>query len=225
MPSRSEILTRIRQAQASAYLPATTPETPPPPVPPPFAAPLDEVFAEALIAVQGEVTRLKSRESARDWLLTEFKNKGVQKILGWEPDSLPIPDLANFLRNHGIQLIPSRLTEPDRQTSLTKLEPITVGLSGVDAALARTGSIVLHAKAEQGRLASLLPTVHYALLPRDRIYPDLAAWLAAPGTTERIRQSSNTVVITGPSRSADIAQTLTLGAHGPKTLHVLLIPA
>lgn len=225
MPSRTEILTRIRHALADAYLPDTTSETPAPPSPPPFDAPLADVFEQALRGVQGQVTRVENSNEAREWLLSEFKKQGVQKVLGWDSASLPAPDLTTFFQAHGIELVPARLSASQRRPSLAALADIPVGLTGVDAALARTGSLVLYASSEQGRLASLLPPLHYALLPASRLYPDLAAWLATPEAAEHIRHSSNTVIITGPSRSADIAQTLTLGAHGPKALHVLLIGA
>ncbi|NOZ48641.1 MAG: hypothetical protein GXP37_01175 [Chloroflexi bacterium] len=223
MTSRTKILSRIRHALADAYLPDAAATIPPPPSPPPFAAALIDVFEQALIAVQGQVTRVENQEAARDWLVNEFQKQGVQKILGWNFTQLPVANLAASLQALGIELIPARLSTATRQADLAALADIPVGLTGADAGLARTGSIVLYASNEQGRLASLLPEVHYALLPADRIYADLAAWLAVPGVGERARHSSNTVIITGPSRSADIAQTLTLGAHGPKRLHVLLI--
>lgn len=223
MTSRTKILTRIRHALADAYLPDAAATIPPSPPPPPFAAALIDVFEQALIAVQGQVTRVENQEAARNWLVNEFQKQGVQKILGWNFTQLPVANLAASLQALGIELIPARLSTSTRQADLAALADIEVGLTGVDAALARTGSLVLHASDAQGRLASLLPPIHYALLPARRIYPDLATWLAVAGTTEHIHHSSNTVIITGPSRSADIAQTLTLGAHGPKRLHVLLI--
>ena len=106
---------------------------------------------------------------------------------------------------------------------MAALASLPVGLTGAAAGLARTGSIVLYGDRGHGRFASLLPPVHYAILRNSQLYPDLADWLASPAAAYAIPHSSNTVIITGPSRSADIAQTLTLGAHGPKELHVILI--
>ena len=178
---------------------------------------------QAPAAGQGDLHPVQSAAAALDFLLAEFPARGIHPLLCWDPRQLAIPGLAQAYRAHGIELIPSRVPDPDRQADFQRLEPLPLGLTAADAALARTGSIILHADRDQGRLASLLPPVHYALLPTGRIYPDLAAWLAAPGVADRIAASSNTIIITGPSRTADIAQTLTLGAHGPKEVHVILI--
>ncbi|RME83505.1 MAG: lactate utilization protein, partial [Caldilineae bacterium] len=148
---------------------------------------------------------------------------GAPRVLSWDPEALQLPGLAETLAAAGIQLVPSRLGDPDRRQALAALESIPVGLTAAAAGLARTGSIVLHAHRGQGRLASLLPPIHFALLHVSQLYPDIAAWLAAAGTGQRIAEHSNTVIITGPSRSADIAQTLTLGAHGPRRVHVILV--
>jgi L-lactate dehydrogenase complex protein LldG len=103
------------------------------------------------------------------------------------------------------------------------MRPLLVGVTGAAAGLARTGSIVLHGDASHGRLASLIPDIPIALLPVHQRYADIAGWIATDEAAEQIVASSNTVIITGPSRTADIAQTLTLGAHGPRELHVLLL--
>lgn len=218
--SRTAILDRIRSALPQAYLPTLDAAKPDSPA---FDEPLADVFTRALAAVQGTVQRVESEEAARDWLVSEFTTRGLAQILCWEPAQLPLPGLAEALLARGISLIPSRLTGPDRKTALDRLGQIEVGLTGAAAGLARTGSLVLHAAAARGRLASLMPAVHYAILRADQLYPDLAAWLATSDAASDIAASSNTVIITGPSRSADIAQTLTLGAHGPKELHVVLI--
>ncbi|NOX63776.1 MAG: hypothetical protein GXP42_17765 [Chloroflexi bacterium] len=225
---RSLILDRVREALKRAYTPEAMDAIPAPPAPPPFTQPLADVFARALEAVQGRCHRFESPENARDFFLAEMARRGASRLLCWEPAALPIPDLAHALRARGIELVSAHSpgyerASTDRKAHLQELAQIGIGLTGVAAGLARTGSLVLHADRSRGRLASLLPTIHYAILYEDQIFPDLAAWLAAAGTAARIANSSNTVIITGPSRSADIGQTLTLGAHGPKEVIVLLI--
>ena len=221
--SRTEILTRIRQSLPKAYLPGASDETPAPPAPPDFAEPLADVFTRALEAVQGVVHRVGNQQAALDWLVAEFRTRGVTQVLSWESIDWLLPDCKDTLAAAGIDLIPSVFSGPDRKADLERLEAVAVGLTGAAAGLARTGSIVFHADSYHGRLASLLPPVHYAVLYADQLYPDLAAWLSSASAGPAIVASSNTVIITGPSRSADIAQTLTLGAHGPKELHVVLV--
>ncbi len=92
----------------------------------------------------------------------------------------------------------------------------SVGVTGVRYALADTGTLVVTSDA--GRLASLLPRVHVALVALDQLRPSLAEALAEVGELP-----SAWVQITGPSRSADIEGTLTVGVHGPAALHVILI--
>jgi L-lactate dehydrogenase complex protein LldG len=71
------------------------------------------------------------------------------------------------------------------------------------------------------RLASLLPPVHVALVSKRALYPTMAAFFSAHPNI--VREGSNLVFITGPSRTADIEQTLTLGVHGPRQVHVVLV--
>ncbi len=221
--SRTEILTRIRQSLPKAYLPDADGDTSLVPSPPDFTEPLADVFTRALEAVQGVVHLVENQNEARDLLVAEFRTRGVSQVLGWESLDWLVPDLKETLNAAGVELISSILADSDRKADLLRLEPVPVGLTGASAGLARTGSIIFHADSYHGRLASLLPPVHYAVLCADQLYPDLAAWLSTAGVGSTIADSSNTVIITGPSRTADIAQTLTLGAHGPKELHVVLV--
>lgn len=221
--ARTEILSRIRQSLPKAYLPDANGDIALPPRPPDFGEPLMDVFIRALEAVQGIIHPVGNQQAARDLLLAEFRTRGVSQVLSWESIDWLLPECKDTLAAAGIELIPSVLSGPDRKADLERLEAVEVGLTGAAAGLARTGSIVLHADNYHGRLASLLPPVHYALLYADQIYPDLAAWLSTTSAGPAIVGSSNTVIITGPSRTADIAQTLTLGAHGPKELHVVLV--
>ncbi len=221
--SRTEILARIRRAHQQALLPDVTGRTPAPPQPPPYERPLVDVFAERLAAVQGVPHRVADVDEAADLIASICRQQGQKQALGWEPEALPLPNLAAALAARGVNLVASSL-DGERKQALADVSSLLVGVTGAAAGLARTGSLVLHANRQHGRLASLIPDIHIALLPIGSIYADIAQWIAETQTAQNIASSSNTVIITGPSRTADIAQTLTLGAHGPRELHVLLTP-
>ena len=86
--------------------------------------------------------------------------------------------------------------------------------------LAATGSVVLASSPEEPRARSLLPEVHVTLLDEDRILPGLVELFATLGDD----LPSALAIVTGPSRSADIEQTLAVGVHGPGEVHVVLLP-
>ena len=87
--------------------------------------------------------------------------------------------------------------------------------------LAETGSVVLAASPDEPRARSLLPEVHVTRLREDRILPGLDELFAAVGGS----LPSALAIVSGPSRSADIEQRLTVGVHGPREVHVVLLPA
>jgi L-lactate dehydrogenase complex protein LldG len=86
--------------------------------------------------------------------------------------------------------------------------------------LADTGSVVLASGPEEPRARSLLPEVHISLLTEERILPGLEELFASLGRD----LPSSLAIVTGPSRSADIEQSLTVGVHGPGEVHVVLLP-
>lgn len=137
---------------------------------------------------------------------------GDETISCWEPDLIPLNGLEEALQRAGI----GRVGED---------ASVRVGLTGVDAALAATGSLVLSSGKGRFRTASLLPPIHVAVLSSAQIMPDLEHWWAEQRATglDLMRQSSNIVVITGPSRTADIAMQLVMGMHGPRELHIILL--
>jgi L-lactate dehydrogenase complex protein LldG len=93
------------------------------------------------------------------------------------------------------------------------------GVSEALYGLADTGSVVLAASPEEPRSRSLLPFVHVSLLREERILPGLEELFDAVGAD----LPSALAIVTGPSRSADIEQTLVVGVHGPGEVHVVLV--
>ena len=92
------------------------------------------------------------------------------------------------------------------------------GVSRAAYALADTGSVVLLASPEEPRAASLLPEVHVTLVSEDVILSGLDELFLAVGDD----LPSSLAIVTGPSRSADIEQLLTVGVHGPGEVHVVI---
>ncbi|WP_137820317.1 lactate utilization protein C [Pseudomonas sp. 2FG] len=94
-------------------------------------------------------------------------------------------------------------------------------LTGTLGAIAATGSLILWPSREEPRLMSLVPPVHFALLKASEVYDNLyevlhqQQWAAGMPT--------NALLISGPSKTADIEQVLAYGAHGPKDLVVLIL--
>jgi L-lactate dehydrogenase complex protein LldG len=94
-----------------------------------------------------------------------------------------------------------------------------LGLTGSVAGIAATGSVVLDASVAGSRAAGLLPRVHVCVLREDQVVAtpaDVLHRLSAGAP-------SSLVLVGGPSRTGDVEQILTLGVHGPRHVHILLV--
>jgi L-lactate dehydrogenase complex protein LldG len=248
MTTRDEILNRIRVILSRPDLPF------PPADAPPLAA--DERmavtsaegderelalrFGAELARLYGTYEVLDSAVEARLALvnrLTEWEEEGQaarkgpslstgqeRMVLTWHPDQLPVPGLAEMMEDVGWRLVtPTNLATPESREAVRF---IRFGLTGVEAAFAATGSMLLPSAPGQSRVASLLPLRHVALIPFSRLHPTVEAWLAlrreAGDLAAQLRGRAAWHMITGPSKSGDIEMNLTLGVHGPKFVHAIL---
>lgn len=102
-----------------------------------------------------------------------------------------------------------------------------IGISGANAAIADTGTLMIVSNEGNGRLVTTLPPVHIAMLGVEKIVPTMADATAIldvlprSGTGQKI--TSYVSFVTGPSRSADIELALAVGVHGPKEVHIVLL--
>ena len=87
--------------------------------------------------------------------------------------------------------------------------------------IAETGTLILWPTPEEPRLMSLVPPVHFAVLSASDLHPTFAAAMAEQRWAEQM--PTNALLISGPSKSADIEQTLAYGVHGPRELVILLV--
>jgi L-lactate utilization protein LutC len=156
----------------------------------------DIQFSAELTALGGHV--VSTNNPTRE-IIKFLKSRGVDKI-HLEPNTLD----ENLLRESNIEFTDS----PDPQ--------ITVGVTNAICGLADTGSILIVDGEGDPLKASLLPEIHIAVLKSSNILPSL------PAAMRLVKNISAAVFITGPSRTADIEMTLTIGVHGPKEIHVFL---
>lgn len=202
-PARERFLARVRAATGrSADAPAPVPPAPPEPSPAVDSVRLAERFAAELERVHGTVTLARTREEARASLAAAL---GGASSLVRSPhavlDELGLDDLAREL---GL-----RTETPERAD---------VGITGCELAVAATGSYALSSAC--GRLAALLPPAHVVVLRASQLVPDLPdlyldlAGRELPGAWG---------VHAGPSKSADIEQTMALGVHGPGVVHAIVL--
>jgi L-lactate dehydrogenase complex protein LldG len=220
--SRERILSALGRAAGRGSLPLTP--VAPPPAPAPARGDLLERFAAELEALGGRFHRPATEARARELVVELSRREGPWPVLSWAPDSLPLPGLWPALEEAGLQPLQADLPrEPEaRAARLERLGEARTGLTGVDAALAETGGLLLASGSGRSRLAWLLPERHVALLQRAVLRFDLAEVVSE--RPELLDAGAGVALVAGPSRTADIELTLTRGVHGPRHVDVILLP-
>ncbi|MFN2589612.1 MAG: lactate utilization protein C, partial [Actinomycetota bacterium] len=123
--------------------------------------------------------------------------------------------------DEGLNSAGATVVRPDPPAWRDQAARADLGITSAALGIASTGTLLLVPDADAPRVASLLPAMHLAILPIERLVPGLEDALA--GVEEAIKISSGPVLITGPSRTSDIEMTTVYGVHGPRSLRVLLV--
>src|SRR5438128_1469745 len=135
---------------------------------------------------------------------------GSRRVLSWNRERLPY--------NAGAIVAGSCLGS----APLREQADAEIGVTGCDAAIAETGSLVLLSGPGAARTVSLLPPIHVALVrPQDLCFSMVGFFEASAA---RMADASSCTVVTGPSRTGDIELTLTVGVHGPGRVVVIVGP-
>lgn len=177
---------------------------------------LIERFRSRLEAVRGQVQQV----SADDWLPNLgriLSEKGVKRLL-IGPEIWPGRELRQQPPS-GIELV--FYDQPVEAWKPALFHEIDAALTGAAGAIAETGSLVLCPSIAEPRLMSLVPPLHLVVLHADSIHSTFADLLLTQNWAERM--PANLLLISGPSKSADIEQVLAYGVHGPEELIVLLL--
>ncbi len=179
--------------------------------------------SEARLTLMNRLIGWVAEEQA-SWKGVRFETGQDRMVLCWSPDALPVSGIAETMADMNLEFVsPEELISTEDRDAV---KYIRYGLTGVEAAFAATGSMLVTSGAETSRSASLLTFRHIALIPFSRLYPTVEDWMAEQRAGQNlhdlVRAKSNLSLITGPSKSADIEMNLTLGVHGPKFVHVIL---
>jgi L-lactate dehydrogenase complex protein LldG len=167
-------------------------------------------FTAALEALAGKVHRAATPADA---------GRCVERLLAGRS---AVASNAPWLAECGVRdLAGVRGGITDREHQRALCASAAVGITGADYALADTGTLVMMASPAEQRLVSLLPPVHVAVVPCSRLLSGLDELLEI--VPDPAALTSSMVLITGPSRTADIEQILVRGVHGPGEIHVILV--
>jgi L-lactate dehydrogenase complex protein LldG len=154
-----------------------------------------------------------------DWpelLLQIAAGKGLRNLLIGE--NTPHGAELESRKPQNLQLV--RYEKPIETWRDQLFDAVDASLTSARSAIAETGTLILWPTPAEPRLMSLVPPLHFVLVDATNIHADFHSAMSAEGWKDSM--PTNALLISGPSKTADIQQTLAYGAHGPRELVVLL---
>src|SRR5438046_1109194 len=175
-------------------------------------------FQERLAAVGGEAHSVDRLEQATEIIAAHPASEKRELVV--PPDfatSQSGAAILPLLRDKGIEI--------REAGSPASVADAPAGLSVAELAIAETGSVLLADNALEARVVGMLTLTHFVLVRKETLFPMLedAGKLLVELTKTGPDQRHYIPLVTGPSRTADIERTLTIGVQGPKALCVILV--
>ena len=168
---------------------------------------LESVHTEVHVTTSGDwpelLLQIASAKGLRNLLIGENTPHGTE-LESRKPQNLQLIHYANPIEAWRDQLF----------------DDIDASLTSARSAIAETGTLILWPTPAEPRLMSLVPPLHFVLVDTSVIHADFYTAMSAEGWRDAM--PTNALLISGPSKTADIQQTLAYGAHGPRELVVLL---
>jgi L-lactate dehydrogenase complex protein LldG len=166
-------------------------------------------FLREIKKLSGVGRKLASGET-EPALRTLLSEQDIRTATAWDTATLKELGIPAMLQAHGVKLVSPNADKHEMATC-------DLGITEADFILPETGTLVLRSSAAQPRAVSLLPRVHLAIVRPDGLRADMHQ------VFEEAKDDGYLLFITGPSRTADIELTVTLGVHGPKNLFVWIL--
>jgi L-lactate dehydrogenase complex protein LldG len=173
-------------------------------------------FKSEVEQLGGEVSMHDSLDELHDGLKQLLHQLNPPSLLTWGKKALMDWNLDAVMTEWNV-------LKWDETSFLEQAEQCTVGITSVDYAIANTGTLVVCTDVDKARSASLLPMVHVALVRAEQIKTRMGEVLEEFKDFTGIQAPSSIHFISGPSRSADIENDLSIGVHGPAALYVMIL--
>jgi L-lactate dehydrogenase complex protein LldG len=177
------------------------------------------LFMENWGKVGGHALRFGAMEEAKAFIVSQAREMKAKYIIRQNQQELAQLDLEGALPEMEIATWDG--SDPEEMKRLAAGADIGILIS--DHAAAYTGSIVVNSAGAQGRTVSLLPTAMFAIIPAERLATRLGEILPQFDDASPSSVPAGIHVISGPSRSADIENDLTIGVHGPGIVYALIV--
>jgi L-lactate dehydrogenase complex protein LldG len=178
-----------------------------------------EKFIENFKAVGGHAERLKDETEAKNFILGKAREMGARYILRQDQPELARLGLESELPDARVSVWNSDAGEDWK----ARAAEADFGIVMADYAAAYTGSVTVLSDKTKGRSVSLLPTVLFVIVPVERLVTRLGEILPNFDRMGRDHLPAGIHFISGPSRSADIENDLTIGVHGPGIVYALIV--
>ena len=216
--SRDRIFAKLYDAAARR---ASTPLSQPPELPIITYSQKEKIEKlQALMEAMRTEVYICSAESWETKVTEILKARNVKSLL-----YAPRTDIGQSLENHlknlsgnTLQLIPY---ENDIEQLKETVFNVDAGITSAAGAVAETGALILWPSDKEPRLMSIVPSIHIAVLKADTIHNTLSDAMQIENWSDRM--PTNAVLVSGPSKTADIEMTLAFGVHGPRELIVLIL--
>ncbi len=216
MNDENGVLAKVRSSLGRTV--AVTPPAPPALDEPIVRLVLSDIGLPALFEKKAKENKIGVHalrvESLHEELVAYLKSKGVKSIAIPKSKLLRKLEIERVLREAGF------VVSVWGEMSLDAMYDVDASVTDVWRAVAETGSLVMRASPDHGRALSLVPPLHVAIVEPKNCVGDLIDLFEL---TLRDDPASATVIISGPSKTADIEMNLVVGVHGPGVVQVFLL--
>lgn len=177
-----------------------------------------DLFQQKIESVHAEVHRV-SKDNWLDKLKELAQAKGLNNMLVPQQAQVGVDVRADWSEDGLPELL--SYDQPIEGWKAELFSNVDGAVTDVRSAVAETGSLVLWPDNDQPRLMTLVPPIHFAILDAEQLKNTFHEVIVSEGWVQQ-GMPTNALLISGPSKTADIEQTLAYGVHGPKELIVLI---